>query len=218
MKKLILIIIALMSVHFANAQDVYQYGKLILKTGDTIICQIDVYEPYLFVSNHDLLGKEVVKYKLDDIVNRIHLDEVKELYLDTLRYHRIKYVYKTVPIHGMDAKEIQEDRFVAVLIDSKCKLFKSGEVKKNSMGIYQSFPTSALMNANKETWNLYKYLDIDYFILANNKIFKISSIGFKNDSKKAFSDCLQILKKLDDKTFKYKQIEDLVKFANENCY
>lgn len=180
--------------HSVFATDIYQWGKIILNNGDTINCEIEVYEPFVFI-NYDK-----IKYRIHNQPFKVSLKEVNEFYLDTLQYQKISNTYLYTLQEGPRnvTKKIKEDAFAAVFISGNYKLL---ELYKLSAP-YGGGPI---------------YLVEDYYVQAGGEFNKISFWTFKKDCLNIFKNCKRVSEKIANSEFSYRDIKSLVIFANNSC-
>ena len=165
-KRLYILLILLSFSGILLAKDNYQKGKIILKSGDTIDCVINVFQPYILISSNK------VKYKVGEEMKKILTSEIKVVILDTLRYEHISYTYtKTVPRGPKEVRVTQTDKSLsAVIVSGKSELMKKYYIQKQGAA---SFNGSSSALSSSLQWS--------YFIKVEDTFKMINWVSFKKD-------------------------------------
>jgi len=95
------------------------------------------------------------------------------------------------------------------LVDGNCSLYLRSTTSMNGVGA-MGIPTTTTSN---EFYVIKKGQKTAKYLKGNNLAYG----AFKKNVQKFFSDCEVLLKKIDEREFKRKDVQEIVVFYNENC-
>lgn len=212
MKQYLLLIILLgFSSNSANAQYSYTPATIFLKSGKTLVGDVDLKTNSLL----DLAPKEEhVKFKKNNRKQNIEAKVIDSIVFTVTiekRINKKKVSYteqqKFVPIYIKKKKKYL--RMVRLVIDDKLKLYS------------RSVKTGAAMSGNG---NFYSYGNGNnqYFVAKTDNAIPMSLLPrgpkkFRKEAAKYFSDCQALVDKINSKTFERSDIVDIAKYYNSNC-
>lgn len=188
MKKILLLIIVFFGINSFGQKNVTLY----FRNGDTLKVI-----SYLNAGDSRIKYRENKKSK-KTTVDYIKIEKAIQHYSDFDR----TYVFKIK--HGYKIPVILEQVYIG-----KASLYKM-DFTRNS-----SFSGGMTMSSNHSEYYVCKN-DADVVTTFNASGIFIEN-GFRKKSRKFFKDCPEIVKKINDKTWKMKNIPDIVRFYDTNC-
>ena len=210
--KLIIITLAIFSSISVSGKKLWQEAVVIMRNDDTVNCNIDVYRAY------QLAVTGYVRYKSDTGKFTIPAHTIHEILIDTVLYERISVIYNRY--HAVNGYNRNDNFFGEILRKGNTSLYKyyhyapDTDNKFTSLSGVGHLTPNDLLTYNS---NVYSYFDMAYIIVRNGKIYHIGNKTFKYDMQAAFANCELILDKVKNKEFKYRNILEIVDFANQMC-
>lgn len=182
------------STVFANN---LQKAIIYTKSGDTLNVKVDVYKQGI------LLTGNKIKYFQNGKKSKIAISKINFLDLGIKRYDVIEYSKerKTGPNRG-----IQTYTILAELIDDgKVKLYRSNVLKSTGHmmnGMYMSTGTVLVEN---------------FYMVTGKGTNWVSGFDFKRNIKTFFPGC-ELIGKVKDKVFRFRDIIEAVAYGNKHCF
>ncbi len=194
----------LSTIFISSAFGEYQKGILILNSGDSIECMIKVHKKDIFVNGYRITYKENGKKK------KIDPNDAFMIKFDSISYEKLVIDTKRQVQHGPRKvwEDYQDVFFARLLQNGNTRLFVRFKKIRNIPIRNEYVPlTSGFGSVIYE----------DHYIKRDNYLKYIDDLNFKKRCLTIFSDCPEMIEKLNNREFRYKDIETMVKYANEHC-
>ncbi|GGF69562.1 hypothetical protein [Wenyingzhuangia marina] len=180
----------------ANAQ--HEQGIIYTKDGNIIKVEIPIYK------QGTIITKSKIKYLKGDKKKKISLSKIDHIEIDKKNYKVITYKKeeKFGPNRGIKTHTVLAE----IINNGNIKLYRSYSLVSNgSMGSngFYSVNGTSLIESN--------------FLIKGDLIQWISKVNFKKQVKEFFSGCNVLIEKIENKTFKYEDIETVILFGNSEC-
>lgn len=209
MKNKIILLLCALTLTFSYGQYDWTKGKLILKNGDTLIGQIKL--PMISKDLIAINGKEKVKFRKNRKSKKVKYDE------DQVQ----KVIFRNSDTEVAYFEYIQTSKnkrgLFKIISNGKATLYARSVSVSSSTPMYMAGP-------NGGTWNHwhYSFNDFNEFYvsrkneeIASPLITARISRSFKKRAMEYFSDCPEVVSKLEDRTYIKDDIKDVVDEYNE---
>lgn len=176
-----------------------QPASIYMKNGEKLYVDVFVYEPGI------VLNTSRLKYLRDGKKESVDISLIKGLVVD-------RRVYKVIGVNSTIALGPNRGTKV-VTIKMLCELIDNGPVK-----LYEGhfLNKGGFSDANGVYYAGGSYLASDYYLQNDSNTYSISWLDFKKKMEILFPNCI-VLERIKDKTYKFKDLQNAVAFANENC-
>lgn len=202
--KFILIFVSVM-FFFAglNAATLFQPGKIIYTNGDSVTCEIKVYEQNVILTPQ-LTKKQRVS--INGEKTNVDMSEIHYIILDSILYKNELIPFDSVvKRQGKMTKILKQlPCFVKVVVDGKVQLLEYYFTTQNSSLVMNGVPTTGP-----------KVLSSYNFIKIGDTISRVSVTGFKKTMKQLFPTNVSLQEKIKNKTYNYKHLKAIVNDLNK---
>ena len=194
MKAIYTILLLFFTITFSFSQsNKFTLGELVNEKGDTIKGYIKDYD---FSLDKGFMNNKIrYKKNLDDEQIVFKRSEINSILINDRIFRKIHY-----HIYDYESNEnIKVSQIMELIIDGHILLYT-----------YQELTSSSKAGTN--------YITKYYLGYKNDEIFeRIKKSDFKKKIKKYIEDCSSLYKKVLDKTYKFKKLEEVIKEYNNNC-
>lgn len=195
MKNTLILLLLILTAAFTKAGE-KQSGKIYSKKGEVLNVDINVYVEGI------ILTASKITYYSDRQKHKISLSEIEHIEIGTKTYKIISYEkeVRTGPNSGHKTYTILAE----LVTNGSVKLYRAYYLQSNGYsngGVYYSTGVS---------------LAKDYYFVQGKIVKWVSKLDFKKSIKTFFPNC-DLVDKVKNKTYRYRDIKEAVQYGNENC-
>jgi len=179
-----------------DAQFQHQYGEIILTNGDTVRGEINVYKHNILITS--IYSREIV-IKGDSEKDKIDISDISSVMFESITYEKVVLPMTVAVMRQGKMTRVTKmiTCLAAIEIDGRSQLLKHY--------YFQGYGPKERLTS-------------DYYIRVDDKILEISKTIFKKTIAEIYPDCTILQEKVKNKEFRFDELEEVVRYANKNCY